>query len=682
VTVGQIFAYGILPVRETLKACVLIGFCFASTAGAQEALPSTVPAAAPEIEMKNPTVSFADVDWTAVRAAVAGLDQETASDGTAHPPSGDALTRLNAATEKFFPKAAASTVPVLLPFDTASYLRDAAQGAAAETGKYASGFQMTLFFPGPSGYDAAFSLPPQDATGLDLTFAKHVDVQISGSALLYQLDHPALAEEAPVPELEKDFPGIRRILLESRLRYTFSRFGVPYAVSILCFDGPNSERRLSCHDADKVAVRFLKALNLVGGTPQSDEARTAPQTIERPDRISPDFTYYAPGDLIPGTGMKGQGGRPDTTVYAKIRFPMAQGPAYANSQSFMNWGDCDHTGRAGLGGDGKSAAYHCRVNAVPLVRDESKNYAYPWRDNFCEHRYFYVGQCPAGLGHQGQDIRPGSCLLRNEGADRCDPLQHDVVAVRDGVVMRNSGDAALYLFVDKPGEHLRFRYLHMSPEMLDAAGMVNGRALTEGEVIGAVDNYGRRQGGTTYHLHFEVQVLTRDGWVFASPYMTLVGAYERLIGGRGTVVKDAVIATASIGAPATDGQAPNPAAAADRPSDPNSAAMSTPKTDETARPALPNAIVAPIVRAESADDNPRKRTSERKIASAEHCKTRVVKGHRRRVCSTDDDEPRRRARHRVRSVDRHVPHQGDSARHHGGDVHARHARGTSRHGRA
>ena len=91
----------------------------------------------------------------------------------------------------------------------------------------------------------------------------------------------------------------------------------------------------------------------------------------------------------------------------------------------MNWGDCDHTGRVGDGGDGKNAAYHCRVNSVPLVHDELKNYAYPWRDNFCEHRYYYVGQCPAGLGHQGQDIRPGSCLLRNEGADRCEPYQHD-----------------------------------------------------------------------------------------------------------------------------------------------------------------------------------------------------------------------------------------------------------------
>ena len=34
----------------------------------------------------------------------------------------------------------------------------------------------------------------------------------------------------------------------------------------------------------------------------------------------------------------------------------------------------------------------------------------------------------------------------------------------------------------------------MNPQMLDAAGMVSGRALSEGEVIGAVDNYGQRAG--------------------------------------------------------------------------------------------------------------------------------------------------------------------------------------------
>ena len=97
-----------------------------------------------------------------------------------------------------------------------------------------------------------------------------------------------------------------------------------------------------------------------------------------------------------------------------------------------------------------------------------------------------------GLGHQGQDIRPSSCLERDR-AGRCEPYQEDVVAVSDGVLMRDPGDRALYLVVDKPGEHIRFRYLHMNPQMLDAAGMVSGRTVAEGEVLGAVGNYGRER---------------------------------------------------------------------------------------------------------------------------------------------------------------------------------------------
>jgi len=347
----------------------------------------------------------------------------------------------------------------------------------------------------------------------------------------------------------------------------------------------------------------------------------------------------------------------------------------------MNWGNCDLTGRVALGGSGKDAAYRCKVNAKPLVNDESKNYAYPWRDNFCEHRDYDVGQCPAGLGHQGQDIRPGSCLLRNEGADRCDPYQEDVVAVSDGVVLRAPGDKALYLEVNKPGVHIRFRYLHMNPQLLDSAGMVSGREVAEGEVIGAVGNYGRQPGGTTYHLHFDMQVPTRDGWVLVNPYMTLVAAYERLIGGRGQLVNDAMFAAAP--AP-TGGQTPEPGGETDEQGLPKSAAIATSKLAETSKSATPDAIVAPKIPVESSSDKSRQARSERETGSAEHCQTHVVKGHRRRVCRSDSAgtrEPGSHA-HAVRAVGRHVSHEGHSARHHGGNLRARHARDTSRHHRA
>jgi hypothetical protein len=603
-------------VRVASQTCVFVVLLSTSPAFAQAATSAAAAAAiepAPEVTMQGPRVSFYDADWSAARAAVTGFDQPAAQDQPAATP--DVLARLNSTAEKILPRISVSPVPVLLPFDAASLLRDQTQGAAGDSGKYFSGFQTpTLFFPGPSGYDAEFSLPPDNLPGLDLTFARHVDVLISGSSLLYDVDPPALSEVSPVPELAADFPDLRRVLLEERLRYTFTRFGVPYVVAIGCFDGATSAHRLSCREADKVAVQFLKALNVAGGAPQPGKVPAAAQTIDRPQGVSPEFSYYAPGDLLPGTGMKGQDGRADPTVYAAIRYPMQTAPSYVNSQSFMNWGDCNLTGRVSLHSGGKTPAYRCRVNSVPLVEDESKNYAYPWRDNFCEHRDYYVGQCPAGLGHQGEDVRPSSCLMRDQDSGRCIPYEHNFVAVRDGVLMRNPGDEALYLVADSRGEHIRFRYLHMNPQMLNASGMVNGRLVSEGEVLGTVDNYGHSQAGTSYHLHFNVQVFTRDGWVFVSPYMTLVAAYEWLIGGRGRVVRDAIVTTA------------------------------TPQTDATRMSVAPNAIVAPD----------KSESREEKTVSAEHCKTRYVKGHRRRFCEPERAERRGRGRAVVRSVDRDV----------------------------
>jgi murein DD-endopeptidase MepM/ murein hydrolase activator NlpD len=497
-------------------------------------------------EMQEPRVSFARVDWDAVQSSLSKYDglKPEASDAS----SANEIVRLNMATFDRFPDIGKSSVPVLLPFDTATFLSDHAAGLdlAKPTDSYLAGFHETkFFFPGPAGYDAALTIRPSEVAGLsDLSFSDQAEVLISGSSVLYDLDSPVLEKGAPVQALEPDFPGIRRLLIESRVRYTFVRYGVPYMVSMLCVDGGARAHKLSCRQADQIVVHFLKSLSVVGGMPQPRPTPKVPQTVDRPAAISPDFTYYPPGQILPGTGFHGYGGRVDYTVYARIRFPLAEAPAYANSQSFMNWGDCDHTGRSPSGVHTKGASYRCRVNDKPLVFDESKNYAYPWRDNFCEHRWFFVGQCPGGMGHQGQDIRPGECYFRNEGADRCEAYRHEVVAVRTGMVLRNPLQEAVILYINAPGEHLRIRYLHMNPKILDQDDVLSGRELREGEMIGKVGNYDRRENGTTYHLHFDVQVPTQDGWVFVNPYSMLVTAYERLIGGRGTEVTEELVAAA------------------------------------------------------------------------------------------------------------------------------------------
>jgi len=515
------------------------------------ALALLISGGAPAEEMKAPHISVATVDWDAAAASL--------PDGAAGS-SAEAFAKLNMAAEVVFPNIANSTVPVLLPFDTDGLVKDLAANPAQPPDKTAqssarfmrSGFQATKFFlTGPAGYDSAFSLALAGVPDLsDIRYAEPVYVLFSGFGMTYQLDGPALPGGELVKVLQNDFPGLRRYLHESYIRYSFERYGVTYVAAIYCLDTRPRSKILTCRQADRVMERFLRALKLAGGTPSANPTvGTLP--LDRPKEESRDFSYFSPGFLIPNSGLKKDiGGRPDYTIYARLRFPLREAPAFANSQSFNNWGDCDFTGRSVRSPRRKDQPYSCNVNGRPLVFNEAApgNYSYPWRDNFCEHRRYFVGQCPGGEGHQGQDIRPSSCTLFNDGADRCLPYQHDVVAAHDGFILRAPKQEAVYLFVNTANTHVRVRYIHMNPSQLDADGIVSGKLVHEGDLLGKVGNYNNRERGTTYHLHFDMQVPTGLGWVFVNPYMTLVSAYERLIGARGTEIKagDAVPAVAGI----------------------------------------------------------------------------------------------------------------------------------------
>ena len=100
-------------------------------------------------------------------------------------------------------------------------------------------------------------------------------------------------------------------------------------------------------------------------------------------------------------------------------------------------------------------------------------------------------------------------------------------------MIRAAKQQAATLQINTRTEHIRFRYMHMNPSAMDADGLLNGRRVAEGEKIGVVSNYLDRPNGTSRHLHFDVQVFTRDGWLWVNPYTTLISAYERLIRGRG-----------------------------------------------------------------------------------------------------------------------------------------------------
>jgi hypothetical protein len=487
-----------------------------------------VPASAQDFE--SPRVILSTVDWDAAAHSLPG-------DQTGTPA--EIFGKFNAALAGRFPGIGKSSVPVLLPADVAALRKDQEAGAtdAATSNKYFGEFYPSKFFlTGPAGYDATFWIDPKDH-GLKFLWPKPIEIEIGGAAYVYDLAPPNHQEVFPPPkELADKFPGMQRILREAHVRYAFERFGVPYVVSIQCYDRRPSRKYLSCREADQVALRFLNRLQTAGGTP----ATIAPPKIDlsRPDTEAEDFSYYGSGDLIPNSGWKKMPGRIDHHVYARFRFPIANAPAYIKSQSFMPWGDCyrsGHTGRLGR----KDSPYRCKVNDIPLTFNEAAavNFTYPWRDNFCELRDFLVGQCPGGYGHQGEDIRPANCTLNNEQADRCEPYQHTIAAVHDGLIWRTLGYLGLYIAWNSADEHVRVRYLHMNPKMMDADGLVSGRQVSEGEIIGKVATWGDYENGTSYHLHFNLQVFTKAGWVWVNPYTTLVASYERLIGGRGKEIK-------------------------------------------------------------------------------------------------------------------------------------------------
>lgn len=480
-------------------------------------------------EIQAPRVTVTQVDWTAAAASLAGY-------GSGEPAA--EFARINALTEKRFPGMAKSSVPVLLPIDIDAFRADATTGKpeVQSADKYFGPFHPTKYFlPGPAGYTGTFILNQGDG-GFKFQYKKKpVEIEITGAGFTYDLDGPDHAEVFPAKNLQDAFPGIRRILHEAHVRYVFERFGVPYVVSIQCYDRRPSSKYPSCREVDPVAVKFLQMLRTAGGTPHIIQPPKLDLT--QPTATS-DFTYYGPGDLIPNSGWRKMPGRADYHVYAEMRFPIANAPAYVKSQSFMPWGDCyrsGHTGRLGR----KDGQYSCKVNGIPLVFNEAAavNFTYPWRDNFCELRDFLVGQCPGGYGHQGQDMRPGNCVINNEGADRCLPYQHSIAATRDGLIWRLPGNLGAYIVINTPNEFVRFRYLHMNPKFMDDEGLVSGRQVSQGEIIGKVATWGDFESGTSYHLHFNMQVVTKLGWVWVNPYMSLVLAYERMIGGRGTEIK-------------------------------------------------------------------------------------------------------------------------------------------------
>jgi hypothetical protein len=167
-------------------------------------------------EMKSPRITPSHADWDAVAADLGVLEPGKPA---AMP---ELMANLNRATGARFSNIAASPVPVLLPFDTATFLHDragATEPVAASTNApadtYLFGFNsVPFFYPGPAGYDAVVIARAQEMGELGIRFADTIYIHIGGSALLYQLDEPVGMIGWPVHGLD-ELPGIRRLYLEN-----------------------------------------------------------------------------------------------------------------------------------------------------------------------------------------------------------------------------------------------------------------------------------------------------------------------------------------------------------------------------------------------------------------------------------------------------------------------------------
>jgi Peptidase family M23 len=237
---------------------------------------------------------------------------------------------------------------------------------------------------------------------------------------------------------------------------------------------------------------------------------TAPQPEPEPEPepvpetpVTPVFSYHPPGALISGTGT----GAPDQIVHAPdILFPIKSAPAYLQSQVF-------NFGGGVAGGD------EC----------DTRNYGYPWRDNFCETRSSNRNSpfCPVSRIHQGQDIRVGTGAECNtlRGQQAAARGMHEVIAVEDGII----SSIGTYN-VKLRGEGRIYNYMHLNMARL---AVTAGQAVEAGDLIGYVS---KDFGGTptTFHLHFEiVQNTGGDVWSHVPPYLSLVAAYERRENGPG-----------------------------------------------------------------------------------------------------------------------------------------------------
>lgn len=474
--------------------------------------------------------------WLARQKTIADLD----------PAGNRDLATINALTSLVRPEISSAGSPVLLPFDFGSFGKAVVSSTgAAATEVYFGRLKSLAFHPGAYGYRAY------------LQFNKTSTVMISGSTILFrlpgnpQLPTPnsctSMIEEARkgqdadgkffeyLAKYEKQIGQVKAEYFNEReatVPCVFAKALIE--VNILCdaFGDPG------CKVKD-LAREVFAALSFVGGSPRS---KSNPGTNDPIQRLSQEVDdlgkpaaalkslpkYAAPGELVANSGVKGGSqGSSNTGAYGPILFP-TDVTAFAQTVVFRADEHC-------LDEDNDKGAT-CEVPSMPVI---TKAPVGEWRDNFCENRSGNnLPTCPQGSGHAGQDVWGKGWNDRNSPA-------HPLRAVVDGIAFRRFPTQPAVTISDINGTNIDYIYRHMKPSVLDSHGIFASRPkkVTRGCRLAYVDrlqgsakdqttSFGKFKDGavlydpTARHLHFEIRVPTKAGYLNVAPYQTLVEAHK------------------------------------------------------------------------------------------------------------------------------------------------------------
>ncbi len=549
--------------RQLLIALVVVWLALSSALAPAEAQNEISPAQQPVA-----------IDWPSVARDVQALSQHLVSP----PPSVAAgfaaevdqalagfavsdkeafrpLARLNLFMAPVYPGKKSVPVPVLAPIDTTRYLDGVALTGLlpqdAMQSHLAPSVASMQFLPKTAGYDAILIVHPDLLKRHQITNTNRVAVHIGGHGLVYELETNRTPKSQGATrwriqdgELKALYPDLRRSAGADDITYSFMKYGVPYFASITCAGRPYPPGDvIQCSKVDVILQAVLRDLRLIGGTPTYLTRRVDAERLPRPQTRSQEFKFYPPGNLPKAISQDLKGGVTDRVRWGPrdFRFPLENPKAHANSQLFMHAGNCNGAGnKIELSG----GRYKCRQLPTRILEDRENhpdNYAYPWRDTYCEVRNDNdrgPPECPRA--HEGQDIRPNNCVLVN---GRCQINMFPVVAVTRGHAIWTAANHIRLIAEDDT--NLYYMYLHMSPDALREAKMIKDVAVPVdiGQRVGKVGNWWKTQpAGTTAHLHFEIRTsgtLCAGGFGCTNaPYWTLLLAYERLIGMQGTEITE------------------------------------------------------------------------------------------------------------------------------------------------